>query len=91
MNNVINAIIPRKQLPKYLIVVPDKDIIQEIEVESDNAVVILQDITRWMVRQIDTVIRRKRLDFLGSKPGAVSSFLTKTVYVRMLHRVYPDH
>ena len=94
----INALIDKindakYKLPKYLVVMMDKDIIEDIDqsVTYDQAQSICGEMTRWLLRQINTAIRRKRLDLLQKRPGALSGYATKVVHVRMLCRVGMFH
>ena len=87
INNLIEAIQERKCLPKFIIVFLDNDLLLDIDVYDADATKIIQDCVRWTVRQIDTIIKRKRMDFLEKKPGAVAGFTPTTIYVRMLRRV----
>ena len=89
INSLLQAVKERKRLPKYLIIIMDRDIIHDLsDVLDPIAHLVLAEITRWFVRQIDSIMRRKRLDFLEKKPGAFTGFLsTKVIYVRMLRRI----
>ena len=87
VNNLTEAIIKRNRLPKYLIVIPDRDIINDVDLSNKNAVKTIQQITRWFVRQLDTIIRQRRVDFLDKHPGAVAGFTTKIIFVRMVRRI----
>ena len=74
-------------LPKFLIVVPDKDILYDIDLFAPNATQLMYELTRWFVRQINTIIRRKRVDLLAKKPGALLGYSTTIIFVRMIRRV----
>ena len=87
INMLIDAIAERKRLPKYLVIVPDKDILYDIDTSSPYAQNTLAELTRWFVRQIDTIIRRKKADFLNKKPGALTGVSTTVIFVRILRRV----
>ena len=87
INSIIDAIKERKRLPKYLVMIPDKDIIQhDVDFFSEEVPLILNEILRWFVRQIDLIIRRQKIDFLDRKPGSLQGFSPKTIYVCMLCR-----
>ena len=68
-------------LPKYLIVVPDHDILYDVDLFSSDAGLFVSDITRWFVRQINTVVHHKRVDLLAKKPGTLSGYSTTIIMV----------
>ena len=87
INNLTDAINQRKRLPKYLIVILDKDLILDINLDDENAEMLLREEVRWTVRNINTTLRRKKVDFLHKKPGSMTNLETTVIYVRMLCRV----
>ena len=64
INSLIEMVNTKKHLPKYLVVTLDKDIVNDLDVFQENAPRSVQDLTSWVVRQIDMVIRHRRLDIL---------------------------
>ena len=71
INSVIKALNDNQRLPKFLIVILDKDILDDLKsfefgVEKEMAVIL-----NWLTRQIDIVIRRKKLQIATAKPGAL--------------------
>ena len=96
MARIINALILElnkkdAKLPWYLIVVMDKDILLEVGKNQSfsEAQIITAEIVQWMVRQITSIIRRKRMDLLEKHPGAVCE--TKIIFTRMLKRIGTFH
>ena len=65
----------------------DKDILLEIGKNQSflQAQTMTTEIVRWTVRQVTSIIRRKRMDLLEKRPGAVCE--TKIIFTRMLKRV----
>ena len=93
MLNILDEFIHKmKKLPKYLIVIADCDILQDIDpikLNIDNIEEMtsaIQELVRWFVRQIDLLIRRKKLDLLSKKPGALTGYAPKVIFIRMLRR-----
>ena len=75
-------------LPKYLMVIMDFDLLLNItDVFDPAAQKVVPRITDWVIRQINLVVRRKRIDLLDRKPGALSGVQTSIVFVRMLRRI----
>ena len=91
MSRVINALIEElnkkdTRLPKYLVVVLDKDIIYEVDSDMDQAHNILGHITFWLVNQINLILWRKCTALMDKKPGMVSR-PTTIMFVWMLRRI----
>ena len=85
--NVIDAMNKRQRLPKYLLVIPDQDILlQDIDVYDKDAPILIQELVDWFVQKIDVKIRRRRLDMLEHKPGALTGFFTKIIFIKMVRR-----
>ena len=79
-------------LPNYLIVIIDKDIIEDIEdVHACDATSILAETTDWVVHQISMVVHHKWVDLLEKKPGSLSGLSTSIIFTRMLCRVGSYH
>ena len=88
VNTLINALNGNNaRLPKILLVVVDMDVINDIDdVFDEDAPVIVQQSTNWLVRQINTRIRRKKLDLYEKNPGAVFG-TPSIIFVKMLRRI----
>ena len=73
-------------LPKYLLVIIDWDIVNDLDLTDLDSLKMIPILVNWFTRQISVILRRKRVDLLERKPGAVYSN-TKVIYVRMLKRI----
>ena len=60
--------IARQRLPRFLVVVLDKDIIADLNSFKVGAVKNLATLVNWLTCQIDIVIWRKRLQIADKKP-----------------------
>ena len=92
ITRVINALIDMVNgktatLPKYLVVILDHDLLDIIHCCEGTQSTTIQTITYWFVWQIYTVVCRKIIDLFEKKPGSLSSFNTKIVFVKMVCRV----
>ena len=57
-------------LPKYLFMVIDKDLISDLPItRHDYMANMTQYLVSWLVRQINSIICRKRVDLFDKKPG----------------------
>ena len=98
MSRIINALIESVNekdaiLPKYILVVIDKDIINDLpDVDGSNIHKVLSTITTWVVHQLSVVIHRKKVDLLEKKPGALTGLGgTSLIFVKMLRRIGSFH
>ena len=94
---MVNALIDvvnekNARLPKHLIVIADQNIIKDVpDVLHLDAHRGISALTNWLVRQLNTVICRKRVDLLEKKPGSLSGLFTNIIFVRMLRRIGNFH
>ena len=102
INNVIEALNQkqpqRHRLPRFLVIMPDKDLINDLEnlnvdEEGDNKEVFkeIAYLVNYLTRQIDIIVRRKRLQISEKKPGAICADDPIVIYVTMLNRVDRFH
>ena len=89
LNSVIQGLNTNKRLPRFLLVILDKDVIEDLNVFDFGAVRGMSRIICWLTKQIDIAVRCKRLQILDKKPGAIYHDDSKVIYVETLRRV--DH
>ena len=89
LNATIEALNTEHRLPKMLIIIIDKDIINDLKDEDfdygANKCLTLN--INWLFKQIDIAVRRTRLQILEKRPGAVNGNDPKIIYVQMVIRV----
>ena len=72
-------------------VIIDRDLLADLDLsgttEIDSLVKMIPDLVRWLVHQVQLVLRRKRIDLLEKKPGAVTGCPTTTIFVKILRRI----
>ena len=61
--------------------------IEKMQLPTSQVKTVTFTLVRWLVWQINTIIRRKRVALLEKKPGSVLGCATKMVFMRMLRRV----
>ena len=86
VNSLIEALNTKDRLPRFIIVIPGKNVVSDINVFEFGASRVLADITRWMVRQISILVHRKKMELTTRKPGAVFFNDPRIVFVRMIRR-----
>ena len=87
INSLAEALNIRGKLPRFITVIIDHDMIQDINVFDRDAKFSIYNTVNWLVKQIDIMIRRRRLDFLKRKPSAAFEDDPKIIYVRMLRKM----
>ena len=91
INSLIDTLNQENKLPHFLVVILDKDVISDVDVLDGHASRIVADMIRWIVRQINMLITRKRSELLEKRPGAVFLGDPKIIFVRMLRRYEKYH
>ena len=71
VNALIDGINTEHVLPKYLILIPDTDIINDLNIFEFGAHKGLAMSVNWLTKQVNLVIRRKKLQNLEKKCGSV--------------------
>ena len=92
VNVTIKAVNVNNGLPCYLIIVLDSDILFEMSTFEFGAHKELLMYINWVTKQIDIIIRRKKLQLLNKKPGAILDSEPTTIYVNMVKHIehYPE-
>ena len=87
INSLIDLINQKHKLPRYLIVLMDRDIFTNMDVFSEYIIPMVHALVNWMVKQTDIIIRRKRAELLDRKPGGLFENHPTIIFVRMICRV----
>ena len=93
VNNAVNKILSLlveafneyERLPKYIIVVPDVELVKKIS-DKTGASIIIGAVLHHIIKRIDLLIERRFNDLMAKKPGAIcdNEPTPKIVWVRML-------
>ena len=83
---LVQALNNHFRLPKYIIMMPDKDILTAFHANNINAALVMGSTIHYLIRQIDTFLERCRHDLESKRLGAIPPFETKVVWIRMLKR-----
>ena len=89
INSLIDAIHNEKKLLKYIVVIPDFNIIEDVNVFEFGTNKVVADITDWLVQQLHMTIHHKRSELVDKKPGSVISGEPKVIFVHMLWHQEP--
>ena len=86
INSLTEAFNSRRRLPHFLVIVLDKDIIEDADPFMMDWLR-LQKLINWLMRQIDVLVKRCRLEITEKCPGAIFATDPKVIYIRMIRRV----
>ena len=86
LNKLIDALNKNDRLPKYILIFPDMDIIADLKKFDFGTANILANITNWLMRQCDVLVRRKKLQITERKPGAIIDNHPTLIYVKMIRQ-----
>ena len=87
VNSVISGVNQTHGLPRFLVIMPDKDLLCDMDVFLPEICHLIWENVDWMVRQISMVVRRKKADLLDKKPGAIYAGYPVIVFVCMIRRL----
>ena len=89
LNLLIDAINKNKtRLPKFLLIVLDKDILEQFCDKSHvMAGKCVDGRTNWLTKQIKSVIAIKKQELFAKNPGAILPEYPKVIYIRMVRRI----
>ena len=93
LNAFIEACNERSRLPKYVIVIPDKDVTTNLKSYNVATSVVMGAALHYLIRQFDILTDRHQIDLLDKKPGAImddldgNEYMPHFVWVCMLKRL----
>lgn len=93
LNSLLEAINKRPRLPRYVILLLDKDVIDEVNIWEPEAAVSknFNSIIMWLCRQVNILIKCKRLEISSICPVAVFGEDPRIIFIKVLRRTefYP--
>ena len=85
LNSLIDGLNENNRLPRFLLIALDKDVIGDLKMFDFGVSKNLLALVNWLTRQIDIVIRHKKLQISEKKPGALGSKEDPVIiYINML-------
>ena len=85
-NSLIEALNENIFLPKYVIIIPDADIIEFITTKTFGARDEIEEHLFWLMKQILNALITRREDLKQKNPGAVTADLCRVIWMKMLTR-----
>ena len=84
LNTLIVGLNTRDRLPCYVVLMLDKDLIDDINVFGDEAEDEIVECIGWLFRQIEMYLHHRRQEIIAKKLGAVYGSDPKIIVVNML-------
>ena len=91
VHGVVKGLNDNHRLPRYILMIPDKDILTCLHKKNINAALVMGSTIHYLIKQIDMFLERRRQDLADKKKGALLLSDTKVVWVRMLKRPAITH
>ena len=96
MARIVNTLIKEmnspahQHLPRYIVILLDKDLVHEANVFDFGVSETLEDIIKWLLININRCVELRKEDLRGRRPRAISTEAEpRLIWVSMLQR--PDH
>ena len=87
VNSVIEGLNSKYKLPRYVMLLPDKDLIVNLNYFQYGVKDLYTDCLTWVVNQLDRHFAARREDLKHSKPGAVSAVTEpRIIWLAMITR-----
>ena len=92
-NAIVTGLNTRQRLPHLIVIMIDKDIIEDVGIFDHLAEDIIAKNIGWLFKQIEIMIRCRRMELSDKKPGVVYSNDPRVVLVDMIPRphVFPQN
>ena len=88
LNELIDALNSGLKLPKYIIVLLDKDLIESAHYGGFGCKIIFSKTIEWLANNIKIVIETRKEDIKGKNPGAMIPGHPTIIWVNMLTRPF---
>ena len=89
-NAFISALNKSPLLPKYVLIIPDCDIILGTKFDYGMSRLLEEQID-WLIRQLNKAIHRRCDDLKAKRPGAISSsFEPRVIWIKAINRPFDD-
>ena len=89
VNEVIKALNEEWYLPRFIIIMPDKDLIEEVNFGGFGCKIVFEVILSWMAKEINNALEMRRDDLRYKRAGSVDPDVsTSVVWIEMPTRPF---
>ena len=85
-NALIDGINRRIKVPRYLIVMPDRDLINATDYFNFGISKLLGICTNWLAKRLERLLEACRENLMDKRPGALQVEETEIIWVKMINR-----
>ena len=87
INSTLEGLNNKERLPKYVLMMLDKDLIENLDYFDFGVTEILDDCLYWLVKEINKIFEIRRDDLKSKKLGSLSTATEpRVIWVAMIHR-----
>ena len=90
-NSLVEALNKYPHLPKYILVLPDKDVIKSINNWDYGTTTIIEKNLNWLIKQMAKAILSRRDDLHCKRPGSAPVDLPLIIWIPMITRPYTSN
>ena len=87
LNSLIMGLNTCDRLPCMVVILIDKDLIEDVNIFDDRAEDVIAENLGWLFKQFNILIKRRKIELSDKKPGSVYGNDPKFVLVEMLRRL----
>ena len=73
-------------LPRIILIIPDDDIVNNINYFRFGADFVLRPVLQWIVNNIERAVQCKKMELVNILPGAVASGEPKIIWLQMMDK-----
>ena len=88
VNSLIITLNKLNTLPRMVMIVPDKDLINHINFSSSGTTQIVGIVMDWLIRQIERIIYQRKAEMHDKKMGSVVTGEPKIIWVKALEECH---
>ena len=88
LNAFIEGLNNRPRLPKYVVMVPDRDLIAATNYYGFGVSLVFKETLTWVIKQMDANIQRRKTQLFDKKPGALFIESLKFIWIKMIKQPY---
>ena len=89
-NAVVQELNRCKALPRFIIIIPDWDILKSLDLNDWGVSLAIEKCMKWLVREVNRAVQTKKEDWCNVRKGAVTPGEPKIFYTEMLYKPQTD-
>ena len=87
LNSIIEGLNCKERLPKYVVILLDKDLIESLDYFDFGISEALEECVFWLIKEVNKLFEIRRDDIRGKRPGVLGTATKpRVIWVAMLQR-----